>query len=332
MAETQLTPEEQEKLRRQRLLKLGLDPNVVDQVGGEIEEVDVQVDGPNANQEVAQRNAQGSALAQQFIDSAQDVGLGDPITPDQTTVNFFSDLKNETEQAEQNIIDQQVLEEAQQDRTMESFEKLQEEYNNKDRYEGSEPTSALSVAPKTVVSLGSTENREETNDTMSGVPAELGSQSSTFGGDVKPTVTQRYGNRNARYRGISQGINRGTDFAVPKNTPLALPLGEWEVVESFNRATAQGPGNKQTMINRGYGNSVKVKNTKTGETIRYSHLAPGGVFAKEGQKLRGGTVFGRSGATGHVAGKTGEHVDVEYTNERGGLTDILYSPYRSFFK
>jgi len=144
-------------------------------------------------------------------------------------------------------------------------------------------------------------------------------------------LTQPFGARNSRYNKISGGVNRGADFAVPTGTPVSVPPeGNWEVVESFSGATASGPGNRQAMINRGYGNSVLVRNTLTGEMMRFSHLS--GVDVNPGQLIKGGQVVGRSGATGHVAGRTGQHLDVEYVDQSGKLGDVTRSPYGRYFQ
>jgi len=143
---------------------------------------------------------------------------------------------------------------------------------------------------------------------------------------VSPTITQHFGNRSGVER-YSGGINYGTDFAVPRGTQAKVPEGDWKVVESFGDATIGGPNNAQGGINRGYGNSVMIQNTKTGEKLRYSHLRPGGVFARVGDNLTGGMVVGETGATGNTAGRTGQHLDAEYYNPGGTISDILSTLY-----
>lgn len=137
-------------------------------------------------------------------------------------------------------------------------------------------------------------------------------------------ITQKFGNRSAVER-FSKGVNYGTDFAIPTGTKVALPPGEWEVLDSFAKATASGPKNKQLGINRGYGNSILVRNKTTGEKLRFSHLSR--VGARKGQTLQGGAVIGLSGATGNVAGRTGQHLDLEYYNSMGKIADVLRSRY-----
>lgn len=144
-----------------------------------------------------------------------------------------------------------------------------------------------------------------------------------YGGAVlgeTPIITQKFGNRNKRYDNISGGVNRGADFAVPIGTPVFTPEGQWQVLDSY--AGARGRG----MQNSGWGNSVLLKNTQTGETIRLSHLSQVGV--KPGDTIKGGIPVGLSGDTGHA---TGPHLDVEYTTPYGQLADILTSPYGSQF-
>jgi len=140
----------------------------------------------------------------------------------------------------------------------------------------------------------------------------------------KQLVSQKFGVRN-RVEKYSKGINRGTDFAVKTGTPVAIPEGNWKVVETFNKASASGPNNRQRGANKGYGNSVVVKNLDTGEKMRFSHLSRVGV--KPGETVSSGKVVGLTGATGNVAGKTGQHLDVEYFDSKGTLKDVLSSRY-----
>lgn len=140
-------------------------------------------------------------------------------------------------------------------------------------------------------------------------------------------ITQQFGNRNAIEK-YSKGVNYGTDIAVPKGTPVALPPGEWKVIESFNGATASGSNNSQGGINRGYGNSVLVQNAQTGEKLRMSHLSQVGV--QPGQVINGGSVIAKTGATGNVHGTTGEHLDLEYYTPQGQIADVLKTRYARY--
>lgn len=136
-----------------------------------------------------------------------------------------------------------------------------------------------------------------------------------------PRVTQTFGQK-SQYDVFSGGVNYGVDFGVKTGTPVGLPAGEWQVVEAFGGEQGQGYiGNK---ANRGYGNSILVKNAKTGETLRLSHLSK--VNVRPGQVIPGGTVIGATGATGNV---TGPHLDVEYRDRSGRLNDVLKTPYAS---
>ena len=143
---------------------------------------------------------------------------------------------------------------------------------------------------------------------------------------INPTITQTFGQRSGVEK-YSGGVNYGTDFAVPRGTQAKLPKGNWQVVEAFNKATIGGANNAQGGINRGYGNSVLVRNKDTGEMLRFSHLRPGGVFVNEGQVLEGGQVIGETGATGNTAGRTGQHLDLEFYDKTGKLADVLRTPY-----
>lgn len=135
-------------------------------------------------------------------------------------------------------------------------------------------------------------------------------------------ITQQFGQK-SQYDVFSGGRNYGVDFAIKAGTPLALPPGQWQVVEAQGGDTGKGfIGNKS---NRGYGNSILAVNTETGEQLRFSHL--NGVNVQPGKVYGGGTVIGASGATGNV---TGAHLDLEYKNAQGRLSDILKSPYARY--
>ena len=123
---------------------------------------------------------------------------------------------------------------------------------------------------------------------------------------------------------FSRGINRGLDIAVPSGTPVELPRGKWQIIHAFNKATAQGPNNRQRSLNEGYGNRVVAVNLETGEKISFAHLSQ--VKVRVGDLTSGG-VIGLSGATGNVAGKTGQHVDIEYYDAAGKLADVTKTSY-----
>lgn len=136
-------------------------------------------------------------------------------------------------------------------------------------------------------------------------------------------VTQAFGKYNPGLEPNPSGRNWGVDFGVKEGTPLAVPPGEWVVDDTYSGSKGKGfVGN--TKDNAGYGNSVLVRNTKTGETMRFSHLS--GVSVKPGQSLKGGTVIGTSGATGNV---TGPHLDLEY-KVNGQFRDVTKSPYSQY--
>lgn len=146
---------------------------------------------------------------------------------------------------------------------------------------------------------------------------EEGKRQGSIGVEGAP-ITQSFGARSG-VEVFSGGFNRGADFGVKEGTPLALPPGEWQVQEAFGADKEKGYIGRKS--NRGYGNSVLVRNTQTGETLRFSHLS--GVNVLPGKVYKGGTVIGASGMTGNV---TGPHVDIEYT-KNGKLSDVTKSPY-----
>lgn len=143
-------------------------------------------------------------------------------------------------------------------------------------------------------------------------------------GNILPNavpVTQAYGNSNPNVEVFSHGVNTGADFGVSLGTPVNLPSGNWKVVDSFDQAKNGYIGDNE---NKGYGNSILVKNIETGETLRFSHLSQVGV--KLGDILTGGHI----GQTGDTGNASGPHLDVEYKNSQGNLGDVLQSPYGKY--
>lgn len=138
-------------------------------------------------------------------------------------------------------------------------------------------------------------------------------------------VSQAFGVRNPGVEVFRKdGVNVGTDIAVPSGTAIAAPpTGDWKVVEAYGEARGRGYIGNNT--NNGYGNSVVLMNPRTGETIRFSHLSV--TSLRPGQTVRGGQLIGLSGATGNV---TGAHVDIEYKDARGNYQDIMKSPYGQY--
>lgn len=175
-------------------------------------------------------------------------------------------------------------------------------------------SQGLDVTPEEISLSVPTIKGETIGETQKGILSEKG------------VITQRFGNRNAIEK-FSGGVNYGTDIGVKRGTKVALPPGEWQVIEAYNKATVDAPRNSQAAINRGYGNSVLVQNTQTGEKMRFSHLAKGQVFAQPGQTLKGGTVVGKVGTTGNT---TGPHLDWEVYDSRGKLVDGLKTQYARY--
>jgi len=131
------------------------------------------------------------------------------------------------------------------------------------------------------------------------------------------SLTQKFGNYNPSVERYSGGVNYGADFATPKGTPLSAPQGQWVVAEAFDGAKEGNRG-----VNNGWGNSVVIVNSQTGERLRFSHLSKVGV--RPGQIVKGGQVFGLTGNTGN---STGPHIDIEYYDQRGRVSDVLKSRY-----
>lgn len=151
-----------------------------------------------------------------------------------------------------------------------------------------------------------------------GYAQNLGVQGSML--SQKGQITQRFGNKSSIER-FSGGVNYGTDVAVPIGTKVAVPEGDWVVLEAFSGADPNG-GYIGNNANRGYGNSVLVKNARTGEMLRFSHLAQSSV--RQGQVIGGGQIIGLSGNSGNT---TGPHLDLEFYDRYGRAADILNTVY-----
>lgn len=141
-----------------------------------------------------------------------------------------------------------------------------------------------------------------------------------FFGGVSAPITQAFGVVNPSIEKFSKGgVNYGTDFGVPVGTGVYLPDGRWKVVEAFGNAKTGYLGDR---TNRGYGNSILVQNLDTGEKLRFSHLSQVGVG--NGQILNGGISIAKTGASGNV---TGPHLDLEYYDSSGRISNVLSSKY-----
>lgn len=146
-------------------------------------------------------------------------------------------------------------------------------------------------------------------------------KNSVLGKDISVTARANQPYLNGR-------INMGTDFEGPQGTPIALPNGEWEVLDARNDVTARRPEDFSERQNYGWGNSVMVRNAQTGEVMRFSHMQAGSVpNLKPGEKIEGGKVIGAIGNTGNTHGVTGNHLDLEYYDSKGRRQDVLNTPY-----
>ena len=128
-------------------------------------------------------------------------------------------------------------------------------------------------------------------------------------------ITQEYGAYNPSLEPGS-GYNFGTDIRTRDLTgsqrAYKLPVGA-EVVEVFyDDGTRWGDRSGH----QGYGNSVLLR-LSTGEMLRFSHM---GQMAdlQVGMRIQPGQVFGTPGQTGNTAG---EHLDLEYYNTQGQLSN-----------
>jgi len=181
-----------------------------------------------------------------------------------------------------------------------------------------QPLPDMGEIPKATQNIVETALQEEIKQPM----PQAETQDAVFGGDVTVTAKANQPYLNGR-------INRGTDFAGPAGTKVSLPKGqEWEVVKSRNDVKARRPEDFSEAQNQGWGNSLEVKNKKTGEILKYSHMQHGSMADyKPGDTIKGGQVVGAIGNTGNTHGKTGNHLDVEYYDSRGARHDVLKSQY-----
>lgn len=119
-------------------------------------------------------------------------------------------------------------------------------------------------------------------------------------------VTQPFGNQNPEL-GYGEAGHLGTDLRTRnlENKAFTFPINT-QVLQIIS-AESGSP----------YGNSVLLQ-LPTGEAIRLSHLADLGDFT-EGATIPAGTYIGTTGNTGR---STAEHLDVEYYNKDGQLSDL----------
>lgn len=142
---------------------------------------------------------------------------------------------------------------------------------------------------------------------------EQGLVSGIFGQD-RP-ITQEYGNVNP-IEPTPGHVNYGTDLRTKDLTGsqrnLKLPVGATVVEVLRDDGTRYGTQSGH----KGYGNSLLVQ-LPTGEMIRMSHLS-NMIDVKPGDQIPAGTVFGTPGSTGNT---TGEHLDLEYYDQNGQISN-----------
>lgn len=127
-------------------------------------------------------------------------------------------------------------------------------------------------------------------------------------------VTQPYGVYNP-IEPSPGNINTGTDLRTKnlQSKAFSLPV-ETQVLEVLQDDGTRF-GDKSG--HKGYGNSVLLQ-LPTGEVVRLSHLSDIGDF-QVGASIPAGTYVGTTGQTGNTYG---EHLDVEYYNQDGQLSDL----------
>lgn len=134
-----------------------------------------------------------------------------------------------------------------------------------------------------------------------------------FGKDQ--TITQEYGNYNPNLEPGS-GYNYGTDIRTRDlgegQRVYKLPVGATVVKVLKDDGSRWG----DISGHQGYGNSLLLR-LATGEMVRFSHMNSI-LDVKEGDTINPGEVFGTPGTTGNTAG---EHLDLEYYNAQGQLSN-----------
>jgi murein DD-endopeptidase MepM/ murein hydrolase activator NlpD len=147
--------------------------------------------------------------------------------------------------------------------------------------------------------------RERPAEGLAGYMAGVNGLSEFLFNGQDARVTQDYGNINPGMGYGSRG-HMGTDFGTYDlaNKKLMAP-----VQMTVKQIISENSGSP-------YGNSVLLQ-LPSGEMLRLSHLSQLGQFA-EGQVLNAGDLIGIPGSTGN---STAEHLDVEYYNADGQLSD-----------
>lgn len=136
-------------------------------------------------------------------------------------------------------------------------------------------------------------------------------------------ITETFGERQPGVEVFSGGFTSGTGIGVPVGTKIALPPGQWKVINMVNNARQKGfIGDAD---GEGWGNNILVQNTKTGEYLRYSHLSQ--IDVSNGDTINGSRVIGLSGQSGNV---TGPHLNLEYITPNGQPADVLKSQYAPY--
>lgn len=128
-------------------------------------------------------------------------------------------------------------------------------------------------------------------------------------------VTQEYGNYNPDIE-PGTGYNMGTDIRTRDLQNRVGMVPDDAVVVEVLRDDGTQWG--EISGHQGYGNSVLVR-LPSGEMMRFSHLSelPN---VQVGQVIPGGTPWVKPGSTGNT---TGEHLDLEYYNADGQISDPL---------
>lgn len=164
-------------------------------------------------------------------------------------------------------------------------------------------------------------NETSQNNKLMSIEDFLANQKKIMPGQTN--VTQKFDNYNPDLEIFSNDRSRDTNLSADMNTPVSLPPGQWQVEKVYNQAPAVGAPRDST--NQGYGNMIKARNSQTGESLLYEHLAS--VNAQQGQVVSGGVPIAQTGASGNA---TGPNLGIEYEDKTGKLGEVLNSPYAAY--
>lgn len=257
-----------------------------------------------------------------------------PKLPKEITSLMNKELKKEEQLQQQQIQEpiqqmqqQQIQYQVPQQKQMQQVQPIQQQQDpaappmpGVDLEEDVQSRSAVPVSPKPIIEQQTrgipsekvTDPRQEEVPEIPGEVSPAGFKP-MIGNEV--AVTQVFNNPNTELYSSNngnEGRHRGTDYATQVGTQIAAPPeGNWKV-------------DYAGWDDSGWGNTIKIKNADTGETMRYSHLSR--IDVKPGQVVSGRQI----GLTGNSGKSTGEHLDLEYMDGNGRLGDVTKTRWNRY--